>query len=322
MKAVQLDAWGSAPDVLTVTDTIEPAAPAAGEVTVGVTYSPVNLHDLGLIGGQLIQPPLPLTPGNEGIGTVLQTGPGVDNVSVGDTVVLPLLAGAWRERLTVSAESMFPLPDGDPLQLSMIGSNTPTAGLMLSEYVDLQPGDWVIQDAANGGVGRNVIGIAKLRGLRTINFVRNPDDVAELEAAGADIVLVHNEHSATTIRALVGADEIRLAIDSVGGPVADTMIDLLSPGGTLVFYGNASGIPITTDSDAVTSKKVAIEGIFVGSFDRASKIMPVIRAAAPLIASGEIKVPIDAVYPLDDVIEASTQVANGQKVLLAVNPTV
>lgn len=72
----------------------------------------------------------------------------------------------------------------------MMGINPPTAVLLLREYVDLQPGDWVAQNAANSGVGRLVIAIAKTRGLRTINFVRRAELVAELKAAGGDIVVV------------------------------------------------------------------------------------------------------------------------------------
>jgi NADPH:quinone reductase-like Zn-dependent oxidoreductase len=51
----------------------------------------------------------------------------------------------------------------------MITINPPTASLMLREFVDLQKGDWVIQNAANSGVGSYLIVLAKLRGLKTVN---------------------------------------------------------------------------------------------------------------------------------------------------------
>ena len=54
----------------------------------------------------------------------------------------------------------------------MLSGNPPTAALILSEYTHLKPGDWVVQNSANSGVGRSLIAIAKARGLRTINFVR------------------------------------------------------------------------------------------------------------------------------------------------------
>ena len=82
--------------------------------------------------------------GAEGVGRIVEVGPGVDTVAVGDLVVLPLLAGAWRERLLLRAEGLFALPDGNIEQLSMLGGNPPTAGLILSEYASLEPGDCLV----------------------------------------------------------------------------------------------------------------------------------------------------------------------------------
>jgi NADPH:quinone reductase-like Zn-dependent oxidoreductase len=60
--------------------------------------------------------------------------------------------------MVLPAKGLFPLPAAaDPRQLSMLGINQPTAALLSSEYVDLQPGDWVVPNAANSGVGRSVI---------------------------------------------------------------------------------------------------------------------------------------------------------------------
>src|SRR5258705_10881251 len=102
----------------------------------------------------LARPPLPHIPGAEGVARVLATGPEVDGLQAGDLVVLPLYAGAWRERLVVPADSLFALPAGDIEQYSMLGSNTPPAGLILRECTPLQPGDWVVQHHANTRVGR------------------------------------------------------------------------------------------------------------------------------------------------------------------------
>ena len=65
------------------------------------------------------------------------------------------------------AKRLVPLPSGaDPQQLAMMTVNPATASLMLSEFVTLQPGDWVIQNVANSGVGGYLTQLAKLRGLR------------------------------------------------------------------------------------------------------------------------------------------------------------
>src|SRR5258708_29299538 len=135
-------------------------------------------------------PPAPTVVGNEGSGRVAAVGPGVTNVKVGDHVLAPNLGLTWRERLVAPAQGLFPLPDGDRLQLAQLGSNPPTAALILSEYADLKPGDWVVQNAGNSGVGRSLIAIAKVRGIRTMSLLRRPEFIDELKAAGAEVVRI------------------------------------------------------------------------------------------------------------------------------------
>ena len=110
MRAIQIAQFGDPSDVVRVVELPEPPAPGAGEVKVAVEFSPLNLHDLLIVGGQFVRPPLPLVLGSEGIGRIVEVGSGVDTVEVGDLVVLPLLAGAWREQLVLGAEGLFRLP--------------------------------------------------------------------------------------------------------------------------------------------------------------------------------------------------------------------
>ena len=126
----------AAPDkpLLRVVDIERPPPPGPHEVLVSVEVSPVNKHDLLVVTGMLALLPLPHIPGAEGVARALATGAEVDGLHVGDLVVLPLYAGAWRERLVVPADGLFALPAGGSIeQYSMLGSNPPTAGLMLSE---------------------------------------------------------------------------------------------------------------------------------------------------------------------------------------------
>src|SRR5580704_17208456 len=173
MRAIQITQFGRPEDVVRLVDVPEQPAPGPGEVKVAVELSPLNWHDLVLASGALLQPPLPLVLGNEGVARIVEVGSGVDTLKVGDLVVVPLLAGAWRERLLLPAEGLFPLPEGSVEQFSMVGGNPATAGLILSEFTALRPGDWVVQNAANSGVGRSLIALAKARGYRTINFARD-----------------------------------------------------------------------------------------------------------------------------------------------------
>jgi NADPH:quinone reductase-like Zn-dependent oxidoreductase len=318
MRAVQIARFGSPGDVVRVVDLPEPPAPGAGEVKVAVEFSPVNLHDLLLVGGQFVRPPLPWVLGNEGIGRIVEVGSGVDTVAVGDLVVLPLLAGAWRERLVLGAEGLFRLPEGDVEQLSMVGGNPATAGLILSEYAHLEPGDWVVQNAANSGVGRSLIALAKARGFRTINLARDASTFAALTASGADIVHLDDASATEDVRKEIGAARIALAVDSVGGDGVGRLVDLLSDGGSLVTYAAATGQPMSINALSLIGKHLTVRGFSAGDFDYATKVLPVIHEAAPLVASGALFVPVAAVFELDDIHAAVEQVVRGGKVLLKV----
>ena len=100
--------------MLRVVDIEESPPPGPHEVLVSVEASPLNKHDLLVVSGVLARPPLPHIPGAEGVARVLATGPAVDGLQVGDLVVLPLYAGAWRERLVVPADSPQAKPSSHP----------------------------------------------------------------------------------------------------------------------------------------------------------------------------------------------------------------
>src|ERR1700716_42199 len=236
MRAVHLTAFGNPVDGLEFVDISEPDAPGPNQVLTGVEFSPVNPNDLMLAQGiYAIRPALPTVIGNEGVGRVLAGGPGVESVKVGDRVLAPLSSFTWRERMVISAGGLSTLPpDADPQQLAMLAINPPTAALLLSEYVDLKPGEWVVQNAANSGVGRWVIALAKSRGLRTVNIVRRPELVDELEAIGGDVVVVDSPDVAGRIKEAVGQDDLHLALDGVSGPATGVLASTLSPGGTSV----------------------------------------------------------------------------------------
>lgn len=316
MKALRFAAFGDPAEVLELVDVPAPAAPGAGEVLVDVELSPLNFHDLFFIGGHLAPPTLPAIAGNEGVGTISAIGDAVNTVAVGDRIVLPLLTGAWREQVVVPADDLFALPAGPVEQLAMLGSNVPAAGLILSEYTDLTPGDWVIQNAANGGVGRSLIALAHARGLRTVNLVRRPEVAEELRAFAADVVLTLHDDVVAEIAEATSRQPIRLGVDSVGGASGAAVLAALASGAALVSYGNASGTGI--DAAAAADKDVIISNIFVGAYDNRTKVVPIIQEAAPLVATGALTVPVEAIYPLADVQAAIAHLHRGGKILLRV----
>jgi NADPH:quinone reductase-like Zn-dependent oxidoreductase len=322
MRAALIKAFGEPTEVLELVDLPEPSGPAAGEVLVGVEYAPINMNDLYLIQGAFpVRPSLPSVVGNEGVGRVLAVGSGVEHLHIGDRVLIPLYAYSWRQRLVAPAKGLFSLPEADPRQLAMVGINPPTASLLLDEASDLKPGDWVVQNAANSGVGRSLIAIAKARGVKTINFVRRPELIPELQAIGGDLVVVDEDGALDKIRAAIGTGRVPLAIDGVAGKSSETMGGALSEHGILVVYAFMAGGPVAINPFDLIVKRIVVKGFFMNHSDIEPKIPAALRETVPLVASGAIQAPIAATYPLSSLREAVLHAQRGGKVLLDLRGT-
>ena len=320
MRAVQLTSYGNPVEGLKYVDIPEPAAPGPSQVLIGIEFSPLNPSDLLLARGiYALRPPLPTVIGNEGVGRVLAVGSRVKNVKVGDRVLAPLSSFTWRERMVVSADGLFALPrDVDPQQLAMLAINPPTAALLLSEYVDLKPGEWVVQNSANSGVGRWVIAFAKKRGLKTVNIVRRPELVDELNAIGGDVVVVDSPDVSERIKAAVGQAELRLALDGVSGPATGVLASTLSPSGTLVSFAAMSSAPMSISPLDVIFKPITIRGFFMAHPEFTAKLAPAVAQAAEMMASGQVLIPVAATYGLSSIKEAVAHALRGGKILLNV----
>ena len=319
MRAIQISSYGDPQSVLEIRQLPEPAPPNELEVLVGMEFAPVDPSDLLMIRGLMpLRPELPTNVGTEGVGRVLSIGSAVTNVKVGDRVIPPLFSFTWRERFLIPAPGLFALPeDADVQQLAMLRVNPPTAALIISEYVDLDPGDWIVQNASNSGVGRSAIAIAKARGFRTINFVRRAMSIAELEAAGGDLVLLDEPGAADRVAEAVSDSRVRLALDGISGEATGQLAGYLSTGGTLVGYALMSGDPMVKVKVLdLLWKDMTVRGFSLGHSKYDPKIPSVLEESARLIATGKLKVPVAAVYPLAQIKEAVAHVERGGKVLL------
>ncbi|MFA9218972.1 MAG: zinc-dependent alcohol dehydrogenase family protein [Sphingomonadaceae bacterium] len=319
MLAVHLTAFGDPHRFATTVEIPEPAAPAAGEVLISILYAPVNHNDLLVMGGNFpYRPALPAVLGNEAVGRIVAVGAGVEHVQAGDLVTPPLYSGTWRERMVISAEGLFALPsDADLQQLSMLRINPLTAGLMLSEYVDLSPGDWIVQNAASSGVGRAAIAIAKARGLRSINLVRRTEQIEEIKAAGGDIVLLDEPGAAAKAASLIDDGKVRLALDGVAGAASARLLAFLAPGSTIVGYAMMSGEhQAAGDLMQMMFKSIRAHFFYQNRAQFRDKIPALMHEAAQLIAEGKIFTPVARTYRLSEVAQAIAHTQAGGKVLL------
>ncbi len=300
----------------------------SGQVLVEVLASPINPSDLLTLTGQYgILPPLPAVGGNEGVGRVIELGSGVKAPTVGQTVLLPIGSGTWTTHLVANAEQLIPLPnEADPKQLAMLTINPPTASLLLSEFVQLEKGDWIIQNAANSGVGSYLVQLAKIRGYKTVNIVRRDSAVSRVQELGGDVTLVDGEDLAKRIADATGGVSVKLGIDAVGGEATHRLAESLAEGATLVTYGAMSGQAAMISPQSLIFNNITLKGFWLAKwFQNTPKqqSMAVFGELTQLIATNQLRSHIHATYNIDQIKEAVAAASQGKregKILIVPNP--
>ncbi|MFZ5779584.1 MAG: zinc-dependent alcohol dehydrogenase family protein [Pseudomonadota bacterium] len=308
MKQVLIDRYGTPSEVARCADVPDVGAPAADEVVFDVLAFPINPADMWFCRGSYrLKPPLPATPGAECVGRVTAVGAAVTHVKPGD-LVINLQRENWTQRRKVKGDDAIPLPAGiDLAQAAMVRINPPTALLMLSDFVDLKPGDWVIQNVANSAVGRLLIVLARQRGLRTVNVVRRPELATELEALGADIVLVDGSDLAERVAGATGGARLMLGIEAIGGAATGRLVDCIATEGTVVHYGSMSGEDPKVARSNFIYRGIRLTGFMLGrglARRSAEQIRAIYADLAGQVMAGRLSAPVDTVYPIERIKEA------------------
>lgn len=314
MIAARLTGFGKATEVLRVEKISFPEM-RDDEFLVEMLAAPVNPADLNVIEGKYGElPELPAIIGNEGVGRVAALGAAVSGFAVGD-LVLPMARASWTSHLTVRATLAVKLPAGlDVFQAAMLAVNPPSALGMLEDFVPLQPGDWVVQNAANSAVGRCVIQIARARGFRTLNVVRRPELIDELTALGADAVVLEGEDLREAAPKICGGRLPRLALNAVGGVSALNLANALADEGSLVTYGAMGRQPLKIPNGLVIFRGLKFEGFWLRRWARDEmRARQALSDLAELSLGGGLKMAVHRVFGLSEVHAAVEEAGREQR---------
>ena len=308
VRAVFCHSWGDPGEVLNV-ERESLAAPGPTQVLVRMKAAPVNPADINVIEGKYgFAPRLPAHCGNEGAGVVLELGSEVRGLQPGQHVRPVPGVGTWREALVAEAADLTPLPPGlTDEQAAMLCVNPATAWRMLHDFATLQPGDWVIQNAATSAVGKCVIQLCRSLGLQTVNVVRRESAMAQLLALGADHVLTEEVKLSKQIRAITGGAPVKLALNGVGGKSAANLFFALSPGGTLVTYGAMGKQPVSLPNGPLIFSQLRHCGFWVTAwYDQATEQQTarMLGQLAARMADGALETFVEQRYGIDDVKQA------------------
>ncbi|XP_012005634.4 enoyl-[acyl-carrier-protein] reductase, mitochondrial isoform X3 [Ovis aries] len=300
---------------------LELAAVGGSDVHVKMLAAPINPSDINMIQGNYgLLPQLPAVGGNEGVGQVVAVGSSVTGVKPGDWVIPanPGL-GTWRTEAVFGEEELITVPSDIPLQCAAtLGVNPCTAYRMLVDFERLQPGDSVIQNASNSGVGQAVIQIAAALGLRTINVLRDRPDLQKLtdrlKNLGADHIVTEEGLRKPEMKSFFkDVPQPRLALNCVGGKSSTELLRHLAPGGTMVTYGGMAKQPVIASASQLIFKDLKLRGFWLSQWKKdhsPDQFKELILTLCDLIRRGQLTAPACSEVPLQDylrALEASTQ---------------
>jgi len=291
-------------------------------------YLPLNPSDLMMTAGiyGAAPPPLPCAMGREGVGRIIEIGPGVSKFSI-DDLVLVVTAPTWQSIIVRNIKTLIPLPIGiDLKQAAMLRSCPATAALMLREFVELNPDDWIIQNVANSAVGTCLAQLASSRGIRTLNIVRRIEAGAHLANIPGAVVIEHvggpTDELTEKVSEATSSALVKLGIDAIAGSATDAIAQCLAVGATLVNYGVLSKEPCQIYGGHLHFRGITLRGFWVSKWlDLAepAEIQTLYSELAKQVVNKTLHIEVAGQYTFDQISAAaahSARDARGGKILI------
>jgi NADPH:quinone reductase-like Zn-dependent oxidoreductase len=334
LKAVYFHRHGGL-EVLEYGDLLAPT-PAAGQVLVRLHAAALNRLDLWVREGWPgIKLEYPHIPGADGAGQVAALGPGVENLHIGERVVInsnlscgqceyclagmdnrcrswQLLGehvrGTYAEFVAVPSVNLLRLPDGFDEKIAAAGALVyHTAWHSLITRAGLRPGESVLVVGASGGVNSASIQIAKLAGAQVIVVGSGPQKLDFARSQGADELIDRSqeENWSRTVYELTARRGVDVVVDNVG-TTFPLSFRAAAKGGRILTVGNTAGAKFEIDNRYVFNKHLSILGSTMGTHADFTAVMG-------LIFAGRLVPPVSDVFPLSQAMAAQECLENGRQ---------
>jgi NADPH:quinone reductase len=284
--------------------------PGTGEVLVAVRAAGLNGADRLQVAGFYPPPPgAPADiPGLELAGEVRVTGPGATRFAVGDRVMAVVAGGGQGELAVVHERHLLPVPDGlDWAEAGGFPEVFTTAHDALFTQAELTLGERVCVHGAAGGVGLAGVQLARAAGARVVATVRDPDRRAEVADFGATAIAPDE---------FVDHGPFDIVLELVGAPNLGDDLRSLDTGGRITVIGVGGGATAEVRLLDLMAKRARLHGSTLRARsleDKADAARRVERHVLPLVASGTVRVPVEATYPMSEAADAYERFGAGGK---------
>ena len=316
MRVIEIENGAGPAEALKIVERPEPA-PGPGQVTIRVRAAGVNRPDLlQRTGGYPPPPGASDVRGLEVAGEIAAVGADVTRWRVGDRVCALLGGGGYAETALVDARHVLPIPDGlDYVQAAALPETVFTVFANVFEAGGLKAGQTLLIHGATSGIGVTAIQMAKAAGARVIATSRGAEKAAAARALGADVSLdAKTDDLAAEIAKAGGADVV---LDMVGRDYAELNLNALKAGGRWVVIASLTGGRAEIDLMRIMLKRLVLTGSTLRSrpADEKARLAAAVEATAwSWAASGAVRPPVQATFPLERAADAHRALETGDHV--------
>ncbi|MDP6690875.1 MAG: NAD(P)H-quinone oxidoreductase [Alphaproteobacteria bacterium] len=295
--------------------------PGHGEVLIKVAAAGVNRPDVMQRTGNYPPPPgAPDIPGLEVAGEVVQAGPGVDAVAVGDRVCALVAGGGYAEYCLAPSALCLPVPG--PLNMAEAAGLPETFFTVWTNVFQrggLRGGESILIHGGSSGIGTTAIQLAKAFGARIFVTAGNQEKCQACVELGAERAINYREENfAEVIAEATGGDGVDLILDMVGGDYFTPNIASLAVEGRLVQIATLHGPKVPDFSSLpIMMKRLTVTGSTLRPRTVAQKavIADELREQVwPLLEQGAIRPVMDQSFALADAAGAHARMDGGEHI--------
>ncbi|WP_347877019.1 zinc-binding dehydrogenase [Micromonospora sp. KC606] len=251
------------------------------------------------------RPELPYVPGGMVAGRVSSVGAGVDPGWSGRRVIADTgRTGGFAEQAVVDVDGLIPVPQGLGLPEAVALHTDGSTALGLVERARVSPGEWVLIEAAAGGVGSLLVQLAQLAGARVVGAARGARKLDLIRDLGADAAVDYSEPGWTEqVRQATGGAGPDVVFDGVGGEIGRAAFEITRDGARFSMHGASSG-----DTTVIDHAQARRRGVTVLGIEQLFEFGPHMRRWAEQMMSeavaGRIRPVIGQTFPLERAAEA------------------
>lgn len=313
MRALVCKEYGT-PDKMVVEEIDDPV-PGEGQVLVAVKAAGINFGDVLTVAGKYqVKPPTPFVPGIEAAGVVEELGPGAEQFSVGDPVMISTSLGAFAEKCVVDQATVTPvLPGFDFAQAAAFNITYCTTFHAFRQSTYLAAGETLLVLGAAGGVGIAAVEMGKAFGARVIAAASSDEKLEYARANGADELINYADTPIRdAIKALTDGNGVDVIYDPIGGELAELANRSLAWHGRHLVIGFASGDFPNFPANIALLKESRVIGVYWGGWARRNQEAQAENFAemAAMIADGKLSPDITERHTLDEFAAAFDAITN------------